>query len=717
MKRRILAITLSLAMLLGAFAATGLSVGAADQLYVTKATYIPDKVNFLAGKIPTSGWEGKELGDGDASLLTDNAYSKTATDGWQAPFAAGSRLVFNLGSVCTVDTVLIGSVADSAKYVKDFTLYVANDRAQLFTESSLAISSDMLEKGGRITQPGEIIQNGVISILGKSFKGRFVGFDFSSDANAAVFGDTIALGELGVYGKASSSAPVVEMVEDIPFEDNLLLDAILTSGYTGKTPGTSGNTGSIGLITDGFFDTDHNGRWGTPFGDGDRLTWDLGKSATIYKFLIGSEKGRAEWVTKAKIYVSNNKDDLYKENSLQLDLVLTGQNTTVTIQDGSIAGRYVGFDFSANKANILYFFRLGELGVYGMTAPDVSVDNIQDGVELSWTENYYADGYLVERSQLRGDVTWTDWVQVADETTVGYVDTDVVNGQEYRYRIRSYKGEDRSDYSTVVNAKYLAPIAVTAAVASGKVKLSWAANDAVGSYEVYRQQEYDGDWSNWEQIATATLPTYTDGTAENGVKYRYAVSGISGYYVSALKESAVVSKGVALTVPKVKVANATKGIKVTWNKVAGATKYRVYRRTYASGKWSNWTRLTTTSKVSYTDTKAKAGKNYRYMVKAVNGSQTSQYKSTSTIRRLTVPAVKAAKTSKGIKVTWNKVTKAEKYVVYRRTGSGDWKKVKTTTARSYVDKTAKKGKYYSYYVRAINGSSKSYYKATKKVKR
>jgi hypothetical protein len=84
------------------------------------------------------------------------------------------------------------------------------------------------------------------------------------------------------------------------------------------------------------------------------------------------------------------------------------------------------------------------------------------------------------------------------------------------------------------------------------------------------------------------------------------------------------------------------------------------------------------------------------MVKAVNGSVTSDYTSTATIRRLKASSsIRLKKASKGFKVTWSKSTGAKKYELYRRTGSGSWKKLKTTSSRSYVDKTAKKGKYYT----------------------
>jgi fibronectin type 3 domain-containing protein len=86
---------------------------------------------------------------------------------------------------------------------------------------------------------------------------------------------------------------------------------------------------------------------------------------------------------------------------------------------------------------------------------------------------------------------------------------------------------------------------------------------------------------------------------------------------------------------------------------------------------------------------------------------------------LTMPktTVKAVKT--GITVTWTQSTGATSYEVYRaeynkktKKYSG-YKKVVTakSTAKSYTDKTAKKGVKYKYTVKAVNGKVASAYNA------
>ncbi len=86
---------------------------------------------------------------------------------------------------------------------------------------------------------------------------------------------------------------------------------------------------------------------------------------------------------------------------------------------------------------------------------------------------------------------------------------------------------------------------------------------------------------------------------------------------------------------------------------------------------------------------------YRFMV--------SEYLATPKLTKI-------ANTTTGVKVTWGKVTGATSYVVYRKTGSGSWKRIADGIKNTYyTDKTAKSGTTYKYTVRAQKGSLLSGY--------
>ena len=75
------------------------------------------------------------------------------------------------------------------------------------------------------------------------------------------------------------------------------------------------------------------------------------------------------------------------------------------------------------------------------------------------------------------------------------------------------------------------------------------------------------------------------------------------------------------------------------------------------------------------------------------------------------PKAAAANQTNGIKVSWNAVSGATKYVVFRRqAGSNTWVNIGTTTNAYLLDKNVANGKYYAYSIRAYdaNGSYSAY---------
>ncbi len=256
-------------------------------------------------------------------------------------------------------------------------------------------------------------------------------------------------------------------------------------------------------------------------------------------------------------------------------------------------------------------------------------------------------------------------------------------------------------------------ISKPAAVKPGKisnttsgVKITWSKVKGGDSYRVYRKTKN----GSWKYLDSTKNGYFTDKTAKTGTTYYYSVrakneAGLSSY-AKSLSIKYVAS-------PKLtKISNATGGLKVTWSKVSGADGYYVYRKLYGTESWTRIATVKGSKNVSYKDKKITKGKVYVYSVKAYDGSAKSAIDSTGIwLRYLAVPTLKSVtSTTKGIKLTWGKVTGAEGYYVYRKTGSGDWKRIATVEGKTYfLDKTAKKGTTYKYTVKAFKGTTNSYY--------
>ena len=169
--------------------------------------------------------------------------------------------------------------------------------------------------------------------------------------------------------------------------------------------------------------------------------------------------------------------------------------------------------------------------------------------------------------------------------------------------------------------------------------------------------------------------------------------------------------------PVVKLGNSATSGKpmLTWKAVEGATSYRIYRST---SKGSGYSLLGTTTATSYTNTGAKAGTTYYYRVKACNDAGLSPYsnivsgKVKSVTPKPSAPVVKIGNSASSGKpmLTWNAVSGATSYKVYRATSqNGTYSLLGTVTATSYTNTGAKAGVTYYYKVKAVNSAGESAY--------
>ena len=196
-------------------------------------------------------------------------------------------------------------------------------------------------------------------------------------------------------------------------------------------------------------------------------------------------------------------------------------------------------------------------------------------------------------------------------------------------------------------------------------------------------------------IKTVVKPTYT---AQGYTLHKCSVCGAS--YKDNYKAKLVLGK-----VSKLKASsNKTNSVKLSWNKVSGASGYYVYQQ--KNGKWS---KIKTTKSTSYTVPKLKSGTTYKFAIKAYKTSNSSAITSASysTVTTSTKPATVNLKLTAGSKkatVKWNKVTGATGYKVYYKTSKkGSWKLLKTTGSgtTSYTKTGLTKGKTYYFTVKAV----------------
>ena len=333
----------------------------------------------------------------------------------------------------------------------------------------------------------------------------------------------------------------------------------------------------------------------------------------------------------------------------------------------------------------------------GVTAPALtSVANTADGVTVQWSQvsgaSYYRVLYKVTGA--------SDWSQLSSATagTSASV-TGLTSGTNYTFTVvcTDNGGNTISDYNSGLTITWLSRPGVTVAAAKDGITVSWDSVSGASSYLVYRKTS----GGSFSRLTEVTSTSYTDTTAASGTTYYYTVRAKNGSDLSAYITSA---SALWLSIPTVTVANSSGGVTIKWSAVTGAQGYYVYRKV-SGGSWKS---LKGTTATSYTDTTATSGTTYYYTVRAKNGSILSSFVTDVSIVCLSVPTLKSATAASGkITVTWNKVTGAQGYFVYRKEAGGKWVKVKGTTATSYTDSNVTAGTTYYYTVRASANSGKS----------
>lgn len=197
-----------------------------------------------------------------------------------------------------------------------------------------------------------------------------------------------------------------------------------------------------------------------------------------------------------------------------------------------------------------------------------------------------------------------------------------------------------------------------------------------------------------------------DGYAEFKIKHN------SVYILSDKAPRLVAPKGVKTTCQK------SSMIKVSWNKVAGAAGYDIYRSTKKNGSYKKVGTVNKGTTLSWTDKSVGVGKTYYYMVKAKSSDRKVKASYSSKVSRKVLPEkvtglrVTANKKQK-VSIRWNTVSKSSGYSIYMATSkNGNYKCIGNTYdeyTRYYTKTKLKKKKTYYFKVRAYKKSGRKKY--------
>ena len=344
---------------------------------------------------------------------------------------------------------------------------------------------------------------------------------------------------------------------------------------------------------------------------------------------------------------------------------------------------------------------VGKSGMYFGAIDSISTSAAVDGIKVSWGALDKADNYDVLRKLATEDES--KFRAIENVTTTEYVDTTAASGVEYSYSIRAHHKQYTAGMAVPAeNGIYIAVPKLYVANVSGGLQISVTTVGGASSYEI-KKSVNGGAYSVIKMLDSSSL-SFIDTAVSGDVKYSYTVQAIANASLKSAVSTQVVATRLATPVVKL-VENKDGSIYVNWGAVANATSYDVYRKT-GNGAF---TPIGSSNTLSYDDTTVVGGAVYTYAVVAKNNTGCGAYDTTGkTIKRLSTPANIISRTNgNGIYVTWNAVSGADSYTIFR-----NGTQVGTSNTTRFEDKTAAQNTIYKYTIRANSGSYVSAINAT-----
>ena len=263
-----------------------------------------------------------------------------------------------------------------------------------------------------------------------------------------------------------------------------------------------------------------------------------------------------------------------------------------------------------NGKTVSGFYSKGWSKKYTPVAPTISkLDNTSGGIKLTWNKITGVYGYRLYQKTSNG------WKRIKDTTATSFTDSAVSANQTKTYTIRCIdkNGKTVSGFnSNGWSKKYTAaPTISKLENTTGGIKLSWNKVTGVYGYRVYQKTS-----NGWKRIKDTTATSFTDSAVSANQTKTYTIRCIdkNGKTVSGFNSKGWSKKYIAATPKITKLTNRSKGVSVTWNKIAGVYGYRLYRK-YDGG---SWTKVKDTTSTSFTDSGAKKGKKVTYTVRCID---------------------------------------------------------------------------------------------------
>ncbi|MGN0526852.1 MAG: hypothetical protein ACI4IF_05405, partial [Acutalibacteraceae bacterium] len=282
-----------------------------------------------------------------------------------------------------------------------------------------------------------------------------------------------------------------------------------------------------------------------------------------------------------------------------------------------------------------------------------------------------------------------------------YAHNNAHNGKKQTYTYSHCGGDSWTVYSVRMNAgpavygeKTNLGIPAISYLGNGAdgIVIKWSKVSDAASYRVYRKTSN----SSWTRLTSTESTQYIDKSCKDGTAYTYTVRAVNGKTLSQYYGGKSINYVAPVKLNSV--SNELNGVSVKWSSLSNANGYYVYRKA-PGGSWTKIAAVKNGKTTQYSDTSAKSGETYIYTVKAYRGSTNGCYNSKGlTVCRLDTPALlETENLVDGIEVSFQGISGADTYRIYRKTEGGSWKGIADLNGKttSYVDTAVDSGRVYT----------------------
>ena len=337
---------------------------------------------------------------------------------------------------------------------------------------------------------------------------------------------------------------------------------------------------------------------------------------------------------------------------------------------------------------------------FSVNASEETNNNQQENINTNIKSLEEAKITVKGKSQMYDGTEKTPDVKVVfdDQTLIKDQDYEIVYSDNKAIGTASIEVKGIGDYTgsqTVTFTIYLSSTKLSTTAAYNQVKIDWDKVNGATGYKIYRSTLKNSGFKLVKDVTSGSTVTYTDANVTFNETYYYKIqpyANVDGKTVNGAF-SLVKAQQVQLettTITKI-TRNSPTALVLTWDKVAGASGYEIYRSTSETGTYSKIGTVKGETTVTYTDSNCTCGVTYYYKVRAYRTVSGTDYYGAKSVAKSynTVPAkvswntASMKATSTTATLVWKKATGAQGYYIYRsESKSGTYTKVKTISSGS-----------------------------------